>query len=44
MTPGARRKCGGRKSSEETHAGLDEVFIAALKDDIAGDPMNEQTR
>jgi hypothetical protein len=39
-----RRQGGGRKSSEETHAGLDEAFLAALKDDIAGDPMNEQTR
>ena len=39
-----RGKGGGRKSSEETHAGLDEAFLAALKDNIAGDPMNEQTR
>ena len=42
--PRIRRKGSGRKSSEETHAGLDEAFLAALKDDIAGDPMNEQTR
>ena len=42
--PRIRRKGGGRKSSEETHAGLDEAFLAAIKDDIAGDPMNEQTR
>jgi len=38
--PRIRRKGGGRKSSEETHAGLDEAFLAALNDDIAGDPMN----
>ena len=42
--PRIRRKGSGRKSSEEPHAGLDEAFLAALKDDIAGDPMNEQTR
>ena len=42
--PRIRSKGGGRKSSEQTHAGLDEAFLAALKDDIAGDPMNEQTR
>ena len=42
--PRIRSKGGGRKSSEQTHAGLDEAFWAALKDDIAGDPMNEQTR
>jgi hypothetical protein len=42
--PRIRRQGGGRKRSEETHAGLDEAFLAALKDDIAGDPMNEQTR
>ena len=42
--PRIRHKGGGRKDSEETYAGLDEAFLAALKDDIAGDPMNEQTR
>ncbi len=42
--PRIRRKGGGRKSSEETHAGLDEAFLTALKDDIAGDPMDEQIR
>lgn len=42
--PRIRSKGGRRKSSEQTHAGLDEAFLAALKDDIAGDPMNEQTR
>ena len=42
--PRIRSKGGGRKSSEQTHAGLDEAFLAALKDDIAGDPMNEKTR
>ena len=44
QAPRIRRQGGGRKRSEETHAGLDEAFLAALKDDIAGDPMNEQTR
>lgn len=42
--PRIRRKGGGRKSSEETYTGLDEAFLTALKDDIAGDPMNEQIR
>lgn len=39
-----RRKGGGRKNSEMIYAGLGEAFLAALKDDIAGDPMNEQIR
>jgi len=39
-----RRKGGGRKKSEEIHENLNEVFLATLKDDIAGDPMNEQIR
>jgi len=39
-----RRKGAGRKGYEETHAGLDEAFLEILKDDIAGDPMNEKTR
>ena len=39
-----RRKGAGRKDYEETHAGLDEAFLAILKDDIAGDPMNEKVR
>ncbi len=42
--PRIRRKGGGRKRCEEIHPGLDEAFLAALKDDIAGDPMDEQTR
>jgi hypothetical protein len=42
--PRIRRKGGGRKNSEETHGNLNEAFLATLKDDIAGDPMNEQTR
>jgi transposase len=39
-----RRKGAGRKGYEETHAALDEAFLAILKDDIAGDPMNEKVR
>jgi hypothetical protein len=39
-----RRKGAGHKGYEETHAGLDEAFLEILKDDIAGDPMNEKTR
>jgi transposase len=42
--PRIRRRGAGRKGYEETHAGLDEAFLAILKDDIAGDPMNEKTR
>ena len=42
--PRIRRKGGGRKNSEETHGNLDEALLATLKDDIAGDPMNEQKR
>ena len=34
----------GRKGYEETHADLDEAFLTILKDDIAGDPMNEKVR
>ena len=37
-----RRKGAGRKGYAETHADLDEAFLAILKDDIAGDPMNEK--
>ena len=37
-----RGKGAGRKGYEETHAGLDEAFLVILKDDIAGDPMNEK--
>src|SRR5664280_1280795 len=39
-----RCKGAGRKGYEETHAALDEAFLAILKDDIAGDPMNEKVR
>ena len=39
-----RRKGAGRKGYEETHADLDEAFLAILKDDIAGDPMNGKVR
>lgn len=39
-----RRQGGGRKPVERLHSGLDEAFLAALKDDIAGDPMNENIR
>jgi transposase len=39
-----RCKGAGRKGYEERHAGLDEAFLAILKDDIGGDPMNEKVR
>jgi hypothetical protein len=42
--PRIRRKGGGRKNSETVHACLGEALLEALKDDIAGSPMDEQTR
>lgn len=42
--PRIRRKGGGRKSYEETNPGIDEAFLDVLKDDIAGNPMDEHVR
>lgn len=39
-----RREGGGRKSYEETNPGIDAAFLDVLKDNIAGDPMDEQVR
>jgi hypothetical protein len=39
-----RREGGGRKPYEATLAGIDEAFLDVLKDNIAGDPMDEQIR
>jgi hypothetical protein len=35
---------GGRKGYDETHPGIDEKFLAVLKYDTAGDPMDETIR
>jgi hypothetical protein len=35
---------GGRKGYAETHPGLDQKFLTVLKDDTAGDPMDETVR
>lgn len=37
-----RQEGGGRKPYEMTFAGIDEAFLDVLKDNIAGDPMDEQ--
>ena len=42
--PRIRRVGGGRKSYEETNPGIDTAFLDVLKDNIAGDPMDEQVR
>lgn len=39
-----RQEGGGRKPYEATMAGIDEAFLDVLKDNIAGDPMDEQIR
>lgn len=39
-----RREGGGRKSYEETLPGIDAAFLDALKDNIAGDPMDASVR
>src|SRR5512137_1736897 len=38
-----RRKGAGRKDYEETHAGLDEAFLAILKDDICNGQQKPDT-
>jgi len=40
--PGQRQPGGGRKGYEEKHPGIDEKFLAVLKDHTAGDPMDDQ--
>ena len=42
--PRIRRPGGGRKPYEQKLAGIDEAFLDVLKDNIAGDPMDEQVR
>ncbi len=42
--PRLRRKGGGRKAYGVTNPGIDEAFLDVLKDNIAGDPMDEQIR
>lgn len=39
-----RRKGGGRKRYDEKHPGIDEKFLAVLKNYTAGDPMDEKVR
>ena len=39
-----RQEGGGRKGYEATFPGIDEAFLDVLKDNIAGDPMDEQIR
>ena len=39
-----RRKGGGRKGYEQTYEGIDEAFLHAVQNDIAGDPMSEDIR
>jgi len=41
---GIRKAGGGRKSYEESHPNIDEAFLDVLKDNIAGDPMDEAIR
>lgn len=42
--PRIRRPGGGRKPYERTIDGIDEAFLDVLKDNIAGDPMDETVR
>ena len=39
-----RRPGGGRKSYDQTIEGIDEAFLDVLKNNIAGDPMDENVR
>jgi hypothetical protein len=39
-----RKKGGGRKRYDEKHPGLDEKFLAVLRNYTAGDPMDEKVR
>lgn len=39
-----RRLGGGRKSYEETHPAIDAAFLDVLRDEIAGNPMDETVR
>lgn len=39
-----RKPGGGRKSSQEKWAKIDEKFLLTLRDHTAGDPMNEKVR
>ena len=42
--PRIRREGGGRKSYEAMLPEIDDAFLDVLKDNIAGDPMNEEVR
>jgi hypothetical protein len=42
--PRVRRKGGGRKSYEARLPEIDAAFLDVLRDNIAGDPMNEEVR
>jgi hypothetical protein len=42
--PAIRRPGGGRKAYSETHARIDEAFLAVIDNHLAGDPMDEQIR
>ena len=42
--PRIRREGGGRKSYEAMLPEIDDAFLDVLKDNIAGDPMNEAVR
>jgi hypothetical protein len=44
VEPRIRRPGGGRKSSEQSFVGIDEAFLDIIKDNMAGDPMDEQVR
>jgi hypothetical protein len=39
--PRIRRPGGGRKRYDESHPGIDEAFLDVVKDNTAGDPMQE---
>lgn len=39
-----RKQGGGRNRYDEKHPGIDEKFLAVLKNHTAGDPMDEQVR
>ena len=41
---GVRKPGGGRKSAEESSAGIDETFLAVLADHTAGDPMDDKVK
>jgi len=45
LSSGRERKAGGgRKRALETIAGIDEVFLEIVRDQTAGDPMNDEVK